>query len=68
MMSLVEVPEPQRSGILVIRAWIDDPEATGLRARIIYMLDALGPDPTETVAAGSADVLAVVERWLEALR
>jgi hypothetical protein len=58
----------ERNSLLVIRAWIEnDAEAGGFRARLIRVPDTSTPEPVETVAASRADVVAIVEEWLDGL-
>jgi hypothetical protein len=55
----------ERTGVLVVRVWIERPPGTGLRARIT----AQGLDDGEqtTTAASTVDtILEVVRHWLEA--
>jgi hypothetical protein len=57
---------PERTAVLVIRAWIEGEPPT-LRMRITHTLDvSLGED--ESTAAASVDeACAIVRRWLEEL-
>jgi hypothetical protein len=55
----------ERSGVLVVRAWIEADEIL-LRARITGRLDALRTEETVETAAGVDHAAAVVRRWLEA--
>jgi hypothetical protein len=58
----------ERNSLLVIRAWIEnDAEAGGFRARLTRVPDASTPEPVETVAASRAEVVAIVEEWLDGL-
>ncbi|HEX9379375.1 MAG TPA: hypothetical protein VF872_07270 [Gaiellaceae bacterium] len=58
----------ERNSLLVIRAWIEnDAEAGGFRARLTCVPDASTPEPVETVAASRAEVVAIVEEWLDGL-
>ena len=58
----------ERNSLLVIRAWIEnDAEAGGFRARLTSVPDVSTPEPVETVAASRAEVLAIVEEWLDGL-
>jgi hypothetical protein len=55
----------KRTGVLVIRAWLeDDLEHGGLRARIKQTLDISKPDTTESAARSEEEILATVSDWL----
>jgi hypothetical protein len=56
---------PERTGVLVIRVWLEQDEPGRLRARLIQAGD-LGETPaTLATAAGVAGVRDAVEAWLE---
>jgi hypothetical protein len=58
----------ERNSLLVIRAWIEnDAEAGEFRARLTSVPDASTPEPVETVAASRAEVVSIVEEWLDGL-
>lgn len=54
-----------RSGILVVRAWLDGwpPE---IRVRITSVKDTSGPELDVAYAATVEDAVGVIARWLEA--
>ncbi len=57
----------ERTGVLVVRIWIEAPFKPGesLRARITSKHD-LGADETDTAAAASVEqVVEIVQAWLE---
>ena len=56
----------ERTGILVIRAWLELGGEAGLRARITTRLDASAGQPLETAVASEAEVVAAVREWLNA--
>jgi hypothetical protein len=56
----------ERSGVLVVRAWIERAGPEGLRVRITQILGP-GEEQTETTAATVDDTLALVRTWLEDL-
>jgi hypothetical protein len=61
------VGEPDRIGVLVIRAWLEDGGVPGdLRARITETLDVSAPAPAESVAASEEEIVAIVVAWLRA--
>ena len=56
----------ERSGVLVIRAWIESAAPERLRVRITQILGP-GEEQTETAAATIDQALALVRSWLEDL-
>ena len=56
----------ERTAGLVIRAWLKDDSATGLRARITSTLDLSSDGEIVTVACTGAEVSAAVDSWLQA--
>lgn len=61
---MVESPE-ERSGSLVIRAWLEGGEPGALRVRI---LSTIGTTEAKPLAVTSPEaVLAAVQRWLDEL-
>ena len=65
---MAAVGEPDRIGVLVIRAWLEEEEGVpgGLRARITETLDVAAPSPVEAVAASEEQIVAIVVAWLRA--
>lgn len=59
-------PSADRTGILVVRLWIEANPRDGFRARITRTLDAAGPEQADATAATPEDVYAVVRTWVEA--
>jgi hypothetical protein len=55
----------ERTGVLVVRVWIERPPGTGLRARITAQELDNGEQAT-TVASTVDAILDVVRQWLEA--
>jgi hypothetical protein len=55
------VAAKERTGVLVVRAWI---EAGELRARITYTRNIASARPRETVAGSAEEIVRAVERWL----
>jgi hypothetical protein len=53
-----------RTGVLVLRVWLEDGEQDGLRARITETLDISAPDEIERAAAGEDEILRAVRVWL----
>jgi hypothetical protein len=61
------VGEPDRIGVLVIRAWLEDGGVPGdLRARITETLDVSATSTVESVAASEEEIVAIVVTWLRA--
>jgi len=56
----------QPTGVLVLRAWVEDGSPGGLRARITQ-LDDLEGNQAEAAAASLDQVLVIVRAWLERL-
>lgn len=54
-----------RTGILIVRLWIEGNAHDGFRARITQTLDSTGPEKAMAVAANPEDVYAVVRTWVE---
>ena len=54
---------PERTGILVIRVWVEQDDAGRLRARLTEAAD-LGEPPTTMAAADVPGICAAVEAWL----
>ena len=58
-------PVPERTGVLVLRVWLEQDAPASLQARLIQATD-LGEAPTTlATAAGVAGVRDAVEAWLE---
>jgi hypothetical protein len=60
----VEPPAPERTALLIVRAWIEIGDG-GLRARITRVLDLAAPDEVVATVAGAEEVLGVVRSWLD---
>ena len=54
-----------RTGILILRLWIEADAREGLRARITQTLDS-GDEQAMATAAEPEDIYAVVRTWVEA--
>jgi hypothetical protein len=57
----------ERTGLLVIRAWIEANGETRLRARITRMVDVDAQEQISTVAASPEEITGTVVEWLETL-
>lgn len=54
-----------RTGVMIVRIWIDQDAEVGLRARITRTLDSTGAEQDVTIAAHVDDVCEVVRRWVD---
>ncbi|MFJ1747471.1 hypothetical protein ACIOJD_14655 [Streptomyces sp. NPDC088116] len=54
-----------RSGVLILRVWVEDGRADGFRARIIQTVD--GEPSSPSAASETVDVLMAVRKWLDDL-
>lgn len=63
------VDRPERTGALVVRAWVEPgQEGAGLRARITYTADVASQEAeTVRVAASREEILGTVKDWLAEL-
>jgi hypothetical protein len=55
----------ERTGVLVIRAWIEENGETRLRVRITRTLDVGRREEISTVAATPEEVTGAVAEWLD---
>src|SRR5688500_2864555 len=59
-------PTSDRTGILIVRIWIEPSAAEGFRARVVHSPDS-GEGEATTASAGSHEALyAIVRAWAEA--
>jgi hypothetical protein len=56
----------ERTGVLVLRVWIEHDGVGGLRARITEASDLASREETTLVAGSVEDVLRIVADWLAA--
>jgi hypothetical protein len=55
----------ERTGTLILRAWVEDGQSDRLRVRILH---SIGPDKASPIAVTAvADVHAAVQAWLDEL-
>jgi len=55
----------ERTGVLVVRVWLEDEDAPQLRARITSTRDVLVPETTEAVlVASEKEIIKTVRAWL----
>lgn len=57
-------PTRERTGVLVVRVWVEGDPTTGLRARITRNVDVGKRDDEVTVASTVEDIEATVRSWL----
>jgi hypothetical protein len=57
----------ERSGVLVVRAWVEGGTSSGLRARITQSRDLTSTEQIMTTTATVEEILATVRTWLDAL-
>jgi hypothetical protein len=57
---------PDRTGLLVVRLWIEGNAIDGFRARITEKLDSTAVEHTVSMAATPEDACTLVQRWLDA--
>lgn len=55
-----------RTGILIVRLWIEGNVPNGFRARITQTLDSTAAEQAMATAANPEDVYGVVRSWVEA--
>jgi hypothetical protein len=55
---------PERTGILVIRVWVEQDDAGRLRARLTQAADLGDPATSLDVATGVPGICDAVEAWL----
>ncbi len=56
---------PDRTGLLIVRLWIEPNAREGLRARITQTLDLAGAEQTMAAASNPDDIYAAVRTWVE---
>jgi hypothetical protein len=55
----------ERTGVLVVRIWVEPGVGGGLRARMTSTLDVTEQDEVVTVASTPDGIAAVVDRWID---
>jgi hypothetical protein len=58
--------QSDRTGILIVRLWIEGDARQGFRARVMHTLDSTGSERAMSTSADPEDVCAVVRTWVEA--
>jgi len=67
MLSVKMGKATERSGVLVVRAWVEGGTPAGLRARITQSRDLTSNEQTITATATVEGIIAAVQAWLDAL-
>jgi len=62
----MQAMSPDRTGLLIVRLWIEPSAREGLRARITQTLDSEGAEQTMAAAGNPEDIYAAVRTWVEA--
>ncbi len=62
----MKAQDSERTGILIVRLWIEGNAPEGFRARITRTLDSASHEQEMVVAAAPEDIYAVVRTWVEA--
>lgn len=57
----------ERSGVLVVRAWIEG-DPVQLKARLTHTIDLMQREPQSATVSSARDIHDEIDRWLEALR
>jgi hypothetical protein len=60
-------PPSDRAGLLLIRAWREDPAEPSLRARITEIADLESPEEVVRSAGTREELHAALDRWLDRL-
>jgi hypothetical protein len=61
----VKTQSPDRTGLMILRLWIEGNVRVGFRARITQTLDSAGPKKSTEMAGSPEDVCVVVQRWVD---
>ena len=61
----MKTPASERTGILIVRLWIEGTADGGLRARITQTHDTTGPEQAMASAATPEDIYSIVRTWVE---
>ena len=64
-MSSMKAYSADRTGILIVRLWIEGNAQDGFRARITQTLDSVIPDQARSTASTPEEIYSVVRAWVE---
>lgn len=62
----MEAQSIDRTGVLIVRLWIERDATEGLRARITQTLDSRTPHEAMATTAQAEDIYGIVRDWVEA--
>jgi hypothetical protein len=62
----MESQPPDRTGILIVRVWMEGNAPEGFRARITGSLDSASPEKGMATAANPRGIYSAVRTWVEA--
>jgi hypothetical protein len=65
-MAAMTTPRPGRTGVLIIRLWVEDSRGQNVRARIIQSMDITAEEPVATSASTVEDIVRKVREWMDA--
>lgn len=57
-----------RAGVLVIRAWCEQPKRAALRARVVEIRDIGLPEERVSVTSRREELHALIDQWLDHIR
>ena len=61
----VAISNADRTGILIVRLWIETDPVTGLRARITQTLDTTETEQHVKTVSTTTDIYSIVRTWVE---
>jgi hypothetical protein len=61
----MKTQSPDRTGLLIVRLWIERDASEGFRARITQTLDSAGTQRDVAVAGTPGDVCTIVQDWID---
>jgi hypothetical protein len=61
----MNIRSADRTGILIVRLWLEGNPRDGFRARITQTLDSTRPEQSMATAGNPDDVYAAVRTWVE---
>lgn len=66
MMAGMKRPSPDRTGVMIVRLWMEGMHESGLRARITQTLDSTDSEIAVAAGASAADICESVKQWVDA--
>jgi hypothetical protein len=66
MLGHMKTQTTDRTGVLILRLWIETNHEIGLRARITQTLDSTATEQPLAVAATADDICSIVKKWVQA--